>query len=104
MDWKKLLREDGFVEVDGFRIELSLDNTFMDLDYIPRVLFYDPPTGRWHVLRNPIPKGNSLEESWDNAVEVLEHIAAGNEKPILGDDAVAERFVEFLKRLGDSTR
>ena len=104
MDWKKLLREDGFVEVDGFRIELSLDNTFMDLDYIPRVLFYDPPTGRWHVLRNPIPKGRDLEENWDNAVEVLERIAAGNEKPILDDEAVAERFVEFLKRLGDSTR
>ncbi|NJE61925.1 hypothetical protein [Thermococcus sp. 21S7] len=103
MDWRRRLREDGFVEADGFRIELSLDNTFMDLDYIPRVLFYDPPTGRWHVLRNTIPKGKTLEDNWDNAVEVLERIAAGNEKPILDDVAVAKRFTEFLRRLGDST-
>ncbi|QDA30395.1 hypothetical protein FH039_00485 [Thermococcus indicus] len=99
MDWKKRLREDGFVEVDGFRIELSLDNTFMDLDYIPRVLFYDPPTGRWHVLRNPIPRGNSLEESWDSAVEVLCRILEGKETPVFGEEGVAERFLRALGRL-----
>ena len=99
MDWKRQLREDGFVEVDGFRIELSLDNTFMDLDYIPRVLFYDPPTGRWHVLRNPISKGKRLEENWDRAVEVLCRILEGKETPVFGEEGVAERFLRVLERL-----
>ena len=99
MDWAKKLREDGFVEVSGFRIELSLDNTFMDIDYIPRVLVYSEKTGRWHVLRNPIPKGETLEESWDNAVEVLKRIAAGLEEPVLDDEETARLLGEVLRSL-----
>jgi hypothetical protein len=99
MDWAKKLREDGFVEVSGFRIELSLDNTFMDIDYIPRVLVYSEKTGRWHVLRNPIPKGETLEESWDNAVEVLKRIATGLEEPVLDDEETARLLGEVLRSL-----
>ncbi|NJE54325.1 hypothetical protein [Thermococcus sp. 21S9] len=99
MDWKRKLREDGYIEFDGLRIELSLDNTFMDIDYIPRVLVYSEKTGRWHVLRNPIPKGRTLEEGWDNAVKVLDAIAKGELKPDLGEPAVEELLVRLLKAL-----
>ncbi|WP_367884074.1 hypothetical protein [Thermococcus sp. JCM 11816] len=53
MNWKKQLREEGCLEIPGFRIELTLDNTFLDLDYIPRIIVYDEKTSRWYVLRNP---------------------------------------------------
>ncbi len=99
MDWKRKLREEGYIELEGIRIELSLDNTFMDIDYIPRVLVYSEETGRWHVLRNPIPKGGTLEENWDNAVRVLEAIARGELKPDLGEPSVEERLVELLRKL-----
>jgi len=98
MDWRRKLREEGYVELDGLRIELSLDNTFLDIDYIPRVLVYSEETGRWHVLRNPIPKGKTLEESWDNAVDVLDAIARGEVKPDLGEPEVEERLVATLRK------
>jgi hypothetical protein len=98
-NWMKRLREDGFLEVEGFRIELTLDNTFMDIEYIPRIIVYDEETSRWHVLRNPIPKGKTLEENWDNAVDVLERIARGGEMPLFDDPEVEERFAEALRRL-----
>jgi len=100
MDWKRKLREEGYVELDGLRIELSLDNTFLDIDYIPRVLVYSEKTGRWHVLRNPIPKGKTLEESWDNAVKVLESIAGGKVKPDLGEPSVEEALIRVLRSGG----
>ena len=99
MEWKRKLREEGFIEVGEFRVELSLDNTFMDIDYIPRVLVYSERTGRWHVLRNPIPKGRTLEECWDNAVRVLEKIARGLERPVLDDEGTSLRLWEVLKSL-----
>ena len=99
MDWKRKLREEGYIELDGLRIELSLDNTFLDIDYIPRVLVYAEETGRWHVLRNPIPKGKTLEEGWDNAVEVLDAIARGEVKPDLGEPSVEMRLVNVLRKL-----
>ncbi|BAD86294.1 hypothetical protein, conserved [Thermococcus kodakarensis KOD1] len=98
MNWKKQLREDGYLEIQGFRIELTLDNTFLDLDYIPRIIVYDEKTSRWYVLRNPIPKGKTLEENWDNAVEVLEMIVKGEIEPNLGDEDVSNRFLRVLKR------
>jgi hypothetical protein len=98
-DWKRKLREEGYIEIPGFRIELTLDNTFMDLDYIPRIIVYDEETGKWHVLRNPIPKGSTLEENWDNAVAVLERIVAGEDASIFGEVDVAGRFVRALKSL-----
>ena len=100
MDWKRHLREEGYLEFGDFRVELTLDNTFMDIDYIPRVIVYDGKTGRWHVLRNPIPKGETLDEGWDNAVSVLERIASGEEEPVFGDDEVARRFAGALRSLG----
>ncbi len=103
MEWKKRLREDGFIEFGGFRVELTLDNTFMDVGYIPRIAVYDDLTGRWHVLRNPIPRGRTLEESWDNAVALLERIAGGKEWPVLGDDEVSERLARALLGLGSSS-
>lgn len=101
MDWKRQLRRDGFLEIDGFRIELSLDNTFMDLEYIPRIIVYDYENGKWHVLRNPIEGSSSFEELWDNAVETLERIVNGEEEPIFGDEEVGKRFIKSLKALGD---
>ncbi len=98
-DWKRKLREEGYLELEGFRVELTLDNTFMDLDYIPRIIVYDEETERWHVLRNPIPKGETLEENWDNAVEVLARIARGEEEPKFGEEGVAERFARALGTL-----
>ena len=98
-DWKGKLREDGFLEIEGFRIELTLDNTFMDLDYIPRIIVYDEETEKWHVLRNPIPRGKTLEEGWDNAVDVLERIAEGEEEPRFGEESIADRFASALKKL-----
>ncbi|WP_297068257.1 hypothetical protein [Thermococcus sp.] len=95
-DWKKRLREEGVLEIEGFRIELTLDNTFMDLDYILRIIVYDERSGRWHVLRNPISRGKTLEENWDNAVGLLERIAAGRELPMLGDEEVSERLAHAL--------
>ncbi len=99
MEWTKHLRDEGYLEFGNFRVELTLDNTFMDLDYIPRVIVYDGKTGRWHVLRNPIPKGKTLEENWDNAIEVLERIARGEEDPVFGDEGVALRFARALRSL-----
>lgn len=95
--WKRKLREEGCLEIPGFRIELTLDNTFLDLDYIPRIIVYDEKTSRWYVLRNPIPKGKTLEENWDNAVEVLEMIVKGETKPNLGNEDVSNRFLRMLK-------
>ncbi|ASJ01746.1 hypothetical protein A3K92_08450 [Thermococcus gorgonarius] len=99
MNWKKQLREEGFLEFKGFRIELTLDNTFMDLDYIPRIAVFWEGDGHWHVLRNPIPKGRTLEENWDNAVEVLERIIRGEEKPNFENPDVEKAFAEAIKAL-----
>jgi len=99
MDWKRKLREEGYIELDGLRIELSLDNTFLGIDYVPRVLVYSEATGRWHVLRNPIPKGKTLEEGWDNAVRVLEAIARGEVKPELEEPTVENQLVAVLRKL-----
>ena len=98
MDWKKRLLEDGFIEVGQFRVELTLDQTFMDLEYLPRIAVYDEVTGAWYVLRNPIPKGDTLDESWKNAVEVLESVCR-QENADLGDRNVSRRFIEALKSL-----
>ncbi|NJE43129.1 hypothetical protein [Thermococcus sp. GR6] len=100
MDWKRGLREEGFLELDGFRVELTLDNTFMDLDYIPRIVVYDYENEKWHVLRNAVPKGRTLEENWDNAVMVFEWIVRGEEEPQFGEEGVKERFLKALKFLG----
>jgi len=99
VEWARHLRDEGYLEFAEFRIELTLDNTFMDLDYIPRVIVYDEKTSRWHVLRNPIPRGKTLEENWDNAVAVLERIARGEEEPVFEDGKVAERFTRALRSL-----
>lgn len=99
VSWKRQLRENGFIEVGGFRIELTLDNTFMDIDYIPRIAVFWEENGRWHVLRNSIPKGRTLEEGWDNAVKLLEKIVAGEEKPMFDDPSVERAFVETLRVL-----
>ncbi len=102
MEWKKRFREEGFIEVREFRVELTLDNTFMDFDYIPRIAVYDDLTGRWHVLRNPIPRGRTLEENWDNALRLLERIVAGDELPMLDDEGVSERLVNALLGLSSA--
>ncbi len=98
MDWKKRLLEDGFIEVGPFRVELTLDNTFLEMDYIPRVAVYDGETARWYVLRNPIPKGTTLDEGWRNAVDVLEEVCR-QENADLGDPEVSRRFIEIFSSL-----
>jgi len=98
MDWRETLLEEGYIEVGNFRIELTLDNTFLDIDYIPRVAIYSKETGRWYVLRNPIERGNTLSEGWKNAVAMLERICAG-EEPLLPDEDVARRFSAALRTL-----
>jgi len=98
MDWKKALLEDGFIEVGPFRVELTLDQTFMELDYIPRIAVYDEVTGAWYVLRNPIPKGETLDESWKNAVEVLEDVCR-RKNADLGNPEVSRRFIEVFSHL-----
>lgn len=98
MDWKKRLLEDGFIEVGPFRVELTLDNTFLEMDYIPRIAVYDGETARWYVLRNPIPKGESLDEGWKNAVDVLEEVCR-QKNADLGDPEVSRRFIETFSSL-----
>jgi predicted RNase H-like HicB family nuclease len=101
MEWKRAKRqllEEGFLEFWDFRIELTLDNTFLDLDYIPRIVVYWEGDGRWHVMRNPIPKGRTLEESWQNAVKVLEMILKGYIEPDLGDELVSRKFALALRK------
>ncbi|WP_054840773.1 hypothetical protein [Thermococcus peptonophilus] len=103
MNWEKQLREEGYLEIPGFRIELTLDNTFMEIDYIPRIIVYDEKTSRWYVLRNPIPKGGkTLEENWDNAVEVLEKVIRGELKPDFGNEDVSNRFLLAFRKAVDS--
>ncbi len=97
MDWKKKLLEEGFLELGPFRVELSLDNTFLDLDYIPRVIVYDEVSGSWYVMRNPIPRGETLSEGWKNAVDVLER-ACRLEEVDLGDREVSRRFIEVFRK------
>ncbi|ASJ03683.1 hypothetical protein A3L09_01200 [Thermococcus profundus] len=99
MDWKRQLREEGYLEIPGFRIELTLDNTFMDLDYIPRIAVFWEGDDHWHVLRNPIPRGSTLEENWDNAIAVLEKIVAGDEEPRFDDPEVEMAFKKAIKVL-----
>lgn len=60
MNWKKQLREDGYLEIQGFRIELTLDNTFLDLDYIPRIIVYDEKLPAGTSSGTPYPK----EKRW----------------------------------------
>ena len=98
MDWKKRLLEDGFIEVGPFRVELTLDNTFLEMDYIPRIAVYDGETARWYVLRNPIPKGETLDEGWKNAVDVLEEVCR-QKNADLGDCEVSRRFIETFSSL-----
>jgi hypothetical protein len=102
--WKKKLREEGYLEIPGFRIELTLDNTFLEFDYIPRIIVYDEVTSRWYVLRNPVPKGRTLEEGWDNAVKVLESILDGEDIPKFGDEDVSERFLKALRNFLSSSQ
>jgi hypothetical protein len=101
MEWeeakRKLLKE-GFLEIPGFRIELTLDNTFLDLEYIPRIAVYWEGDGRWHVLRNPIPGGETLDEGWRNAVLILEKIIEGEMEPDLGDQMASDEFISTLRR------
>ncbi|EEB73512.1 hypothetical protein [Thermococcus sp. AM4] len=97
-EFRELLLTEGFVELDDLRIELTLDNTFMDLEYIPRIAVYSGRTGRWHVLRNPIKPGKRLDEGWENAVEVLWKIITGSAKPDFGDPDLERDFLETLRR------
>jgi len=100
MEWRearKTLLEEGFIEFGPFRVELTLDNTFMELEYIPRVAVYWNVDGRWHVLRNPIPKGKSLNEGWENAVNLLEAILLGEERPRFDDEPLERAFVDALR-------
>ncbi|WP_245612390.1 hypothetical protein [Palaeococcus ferrophilus] len=97
MEWKQKLREEGFLEVGPFRVELSLDNTFMDIELIPRILVYDGERERWHVLRNAVEKGDTFEEMWENAVKTLERIALGKERPAADDADFEERFARALE-------
>ncbi|MBP1911321.1 hypothetical protein [Thermococcus stetteri] len=99
--WKKKLREEGYLEIPGFRIELTLDNTFLDLDYIPRIIVYDEETSHWYVLRNPIPKGKTLEENWDRAVGVLEKIVRGELKPNFENEELSNRFLMTVRKFLD---
>ncbi len=102
MDWKRRLREEGFLEIPGFRIELTLDNTLMGIEYVPRIIVYDEETERWYVLRNEIHGGRTFEEGWENAVSLLERILSG-EEPALIDEGVADRFLLAIrKHLGKS--
>lgn len=98
VNWKEALLSEGFIEVGEFRVELSLDNTFLGIDYLPRLIVYDSETRRWYVLRNPIPKGTTLKESWKNAAEVLERIVSGIEEPLLPDEDVSSRFARTVRK------
>jgi hypothetical protein len=100
MEWeeaRKVLLEEGFIEFGSFRIELTLDNTFMEIDYIPRVAVYWEGDGKWHVLRNPIPKGKKLAEGWKNAVDLIEAILKGKEWPRFDDEPLERAFVEEIR-------
>lgn len=94
---REQLLEEGYLEIGDFRIELTLDNTFMDFEYIPRIAVYHHGRGRWYVVRNPIPKGERLDECWENAVRFLERVIKGEVTPDLGDDEVSKEFTEVLR-------
>lgn len=91
----QLLRE-GYLEVGDFRVELTLDNTFLDFEYVPRVAVYHGKRG-WYVVRNPIPKGERLDECWENAVSFLEKVVRGEVIPDLGEEEVSREFAEALR-------
>jgi hypothetical protein len=100
MKWdeaRKELLEEGFIEFGPFRVELTLDNTFMEIDHIPRVAVYWEVDGRWHVLRNPIPKGKTLDEGWTNAVDLLEAILRGEEWPRFNNEPLERAFVDAIR-------
>ncbi len=97
-EFRERLLSEGFVELDDLRIELTLDNTFMDIEYIPRIAVYSNRTKRWYVLRNPIKPGERLDEGWKNAVEVLKKIISGEVQPDLNDPDLEIEFVESLRK------
>ena len=98
MEVKKRLLSEGFLEVGDFRIELTLDNTFLEIEYIPRIAVYSKSEDRWYVLRNPIRPGKRLDEGWRNAVDLLEGIVSGKVEPDFGGSEVEKRFVEVIKK------
>ncbi|AJC71568.1 hypothetical protein X802_04825 [Thermococcus guaymasensis DSM 11113] len=97
-EFRGQLLSEGFVELGDFRIELTLDNTFMDIAYIPRIAVYSRGRGKWYVLRNSIKSGNKLDEGWENAVEVLKKIISGDVQPDFNDPDLEMKFVESLRK------
>ncbi len=97
-EFRGQLLSEGFVELGDFRIELTLDNTFMDVAYIPRIAVYSRGRDKWYVLRNPIKPGNKLDEGWENAVKVLREILTGSAEPDFNDPDLEREFLETLRR------
>ncbi|WP_010479496.1 hypothetical protein [Thermococcus zilligii] len=48
-------------------------------------------------MKQPIPKGERLDECWENAVFFLEKVVRGEVIPDLGEEEVSREFAEALR-------
>jgi len=103
--WREKLAE-GYLENEEIVIELTVGGECGE--YLPSLALYDKKKKMWYYFDNDIPMGMTQEESVRNAIEFMEKVIVGLEKPILKISPVKEapkeayeKLERFLKELGD---
>lgn len=106
-EWKNLLRDEGFIKVGDFLIELSVDTECPCKDdrVYPTITVYDNKTGSWYYIDEPFEPVNNYTEAWKQAIKVLTEYVKGKEPRLkvtpkkFAPDDVIERFAHALKTL-----
>lgn len=106
-EWKEQLREEGFIKVGDFFIELSIDMECpcKDDEVYPTITVYDNKTESWYYVDEPFEPVNNFTAAWEQAIKVLEDYINGREPRLkrtpkkFAPDEVIKRFAEALKTL-----
>ncbi|AHF80217.1 hypothetical protein [Thermococcus paralvinellae] len=104
-EWKEQLREEGYIEIGDFFIELSIDMECpcKDDEVYPAITVYDNKTESWYYIDEPFEPVNNFTEAWEQTIKVLEDYINGREPRLkrspkkFAPSDVIQRFAEALK-------
>lgn len=106
-EWREKLKEEGFLEVGDFIIEVSIDPECPCKDEVlyPAVLIYDLKNEEIYYLDEPFEPVSNFKEALEQVFEWIERYKKG-ERPIMkrtpkkgAPEEVVQRFLEALKSL-----
>ncbi|ALM74807.1 hypothetical protein [Thermococcus barophilus] len=110
-EWKERLKEEGYIEVGDFIIEVSVDSECpcKDDEVYPVIMIYDRETESWYYVDEPFDPVNNFTEAWEEGIKVLRDYINGREPRLkrtpkkFAPDDVIKRFAEALKTLENKT-